>query len=99
MQCASSTTSRPVLASSGSAVSANRGLASRSGETSSTSTSSARSASNTGCQSATLAELTVAARRPARSAAATWSRISASSGEMTSVGPRPASRSAAVAAQ
>ena len=67
MQCASSTTSRPVLASSGSAVSANRGLASRSGETSSTSSSSAPSASNTGCQSSTLAELTVAARSPARS--------------------------------
>ncbi len=60
---------------------------------------SAPSASKTSCQSSTLDELTVAARSPDRPAAATWSRISASSGEMTSVGPRPAARSAAVAAQ
>ena len=66
MQCASSTTSSPVSASSGSARSANLGLASRSGETSRTSTSSAASASKTCCQSSTLAELTVAARSPAR---------------------------------
>ena len=38
-------------------------------------------------QSSTLVELTVAARSPARSAAAIWSRISASSGETTRVGP------------
>ena len=36
-----------------------------------------------------LVELMVAARSPARSAAAIWSRISASSGETTSVGPPP----------
>ena len=53
-----------------------------------------------GCaQSSTLVELIVAARSPARSAAVIWSRISASSGDTTSVGPTPGSRSAAVAAQ
>ena len=41
----------------------------------------------------------VAARSPAREAAAIWSRISASSGDTTSVGPAPSSRKAAVAAQ
>ena len=41
----------------------------------------------------------VAARSPAREAAAIWSRISASSGDTTSVGPIPSSRRAAVAAQ
>ena len=46
------------------------------------------------CQSSTLAELTVAARSPARSAAATWSRMSASSGETTSVGPAAGARAA-----
>ena len=46
-----------------------------------------------------LVEFTVAARSPARSAAAIWSRIRASSGETTSVGPPPAARSAEVAAQ
>ena len=78
---------------------AKRGLASRSGETSSTSIRPARTSPSTSSQSSTLVELTVAARSPARLAAAIWSRISASSGETTSVGPAPASRSAAVAAQ
>ncbi len=50
-------------------------------------------------QSEKLDEFRVAARRPERSAAATWSRISASSGETTSVGPAPASRRARVAIQ
>ena len=75
--------------SSGSAAFSKRGLARRSGETSSTSTSFRSSASNTSCQSSALAELTVRARIPARSAAATWSRIRASSGEMTTLGPAP----------
>ena len=38
-------------------------------------------------QSSTLAELMVAACSPARPAASIWSRISASSGEITNVGP------------
>ena len=59
----------------------------------------ARTSVITSSQSSTLVELTVAARSPARAAAAIWSRISASSGETTRVGPPPASRSAAVAAQ
>ncbi len=46
-----------------------------------------------------LEEFSVAAVRPAREAAATWSRISDSSGETTSVGPRPSERRTAVAAQ
>ena len=44
-----------------------------------------------------LDELIVTATRPSRSAAATWSRISASSGETTTVGPQPRSRSMRVA--
>ena len=60
---------------------------------------SSASAAKTTCQSSTFAELTVAARSPERFAAATWSRINASNGDTTSVGPRPAARSAAVAAQ
>ena len=44
-----------------------------------------------------FAELTVAARMPARSAAAIWLRISASSGETMTVAPAPRSRSRAVA--
>ena len=58
-----------------------------------------RMSASTSSQSSTLVELTVAARSPARPAAAIWSRIRASSGETTSVGPPPAARSAAVAAQ
>ena len=44
-------------------------------------------------QSVTLLELMVAAWTPARSAAATWLRISASNGDTMTVAPRPASRS------
>ncbi len=44
-------------------------------------------------------EFSVAARRPARPAATTWSRISDSSGDTTSVGPNPSDRRIAVAAQ
>jgi hypothetical protein len=44
-----------------------------------------------------LAELTVAARMPARAAASIWLRISASSGETITVGPAPCARSSAVA--
>ena len=48
----------------------------------------------TSSHSATLPELIVAARTPARSAAATWLRISASSGDTMTVGPWPRSRAA-----
>jgi hypothetical protein len=74
-------------------------LASRSGDTSSTSTSPARNDDSTADHSSMLEELRVAARSPAREAAATWSRISDSSGETTSVGPAPSERRTAVAAQ
>src|SRR5215203_3216966 len=47
--------------------------------------------------SVTLPELIVAARTPARSAAATWLRISASSGDTMTVAPRPLSRSSLAA--
>jgi hypothetical protein len=99
MQCASSMTTRPVEASSPGRRRAKPALPSRSGETSSTSSRSPAMSSKTASQSSRLVELTVAARSPACAAAATWSRISASSGETTSVGPRPAARSAEVAAQ
>jgi hypothetical protein len=46
-----------------------------------------------------LLEFSVAARRPARLAAATWSRINDSSGDTTRVGPAPSARRIAVAAQ
>jgi hypothetical protein len=98
MQCASSTTSSPVAAARrGSTVSRNEGLLSRSGETSSTSTSPAATADRTSSHSSTLAELIVAARIPARAAAATWLRISASSGDTMTVAPAPRARSNAVA--
>ena len=48
-------------------------------------------------QSSLLVELMVAARIPARSAASIWLRISASSGEMITVGPAPRLRIRAVA--
>jgi hypothetical protein len=66
---------------------------------SSTSSLPERRSSSTPDHSSTLVELMVAARSPAREAAAIWSRISASSGDTTSVGPFPSSRSAVVAAQ
>ena len=98
MQCASSTTSRPqVAASRGSTSSRKPGLLSRSGLTSSTSTSPARIASWIGSQSSMLVELMVTARMPARSAAAIWLRIRASSGETITVGPAPWARSSSVA--
>jgi hypothetical protein len=74
-------------------------LASRSGETSSTSISPASSARSVSAQESMLEELSVAACRPARPAAATWSRIRDSSGDTTSVGPWPSARRIAVAAQ
>ena len=98
MQWASSTTSSPqVAASFGSTSSRNPGLLSRSGDTSSTSTSPARIWSWTGSHCSMLVELMVTARMPARSAAAIWLRISASSGDTMTVGPAPCSRSSRVA--
>ena len=43
-------------------------------------------------KAAAFAELMAAARTPARSAAATWSRMSASSGDTINAGPAPARR-------
>ena len=87
-------TSSPVRrTSSGSWFSRKDGLVSRSGDTSSTSTSSAASCSRTVSHSSWLAELMATARTPARAAAATWSRIRASSGDTISVGPAPRRRS------
>ena len=98
MQWASSTTSSPqVAASRGSTSSRKPGLLRRSGLTSRTSTSPAAIASWIGCHCSMLVELIVTALIPARSAAAIWLRISASSGETITVGPAPADRSRAVA--
>ena len=98
MQWASSTTSRPhVAASRGITSSRKPGLLSRSGETSSTSTSPALIASLIGCHCSMLVELIVTALIPARSAAAIWLRISASSGETITVGPAPLDRRSSVA--
>ena len=98
MQWASSTTSSPhVAASRGSTSSRKPGLFSRSGLTRRTSTSPAAIAAWIGSQSSMLVELMVTAWMPARSAAAIWLRISASSGETITVGPAPSARSSRVA--
>ena len=98
MQCASSTTSSPARRIRvGSCSSRNLGLLSRSGDTSSTSTSSSCSCCSTSDHSCAFAELMATARTPARAAAATWSRMSASSGETRMVGPAPRRRSSSVA--
>ena len=57
----------------------------------------ARGGSRMSVHSSGFAELMLAARTPARSAAATWSRIRASSGETRIVGPAPRRRSSRVA--
>ena len=80
---------RSVAASRGSTSSRKPGLLSRSGLTSSTSTSPAWIWSWIGCHWSMLVELIVTARMPARSAAAIWLRISASSGLTITVGPAP----------
>lgn len=98
MQCASSTTSMPIRAISvGICSSRNFGLFRRSGETRSTSTSSRASAAWVSPHSCAFAELIDTARTPARAAAATWSRIRASSGDTRTVGPPPRRRSRRVA--
>ena len=75
------------------------GLASRSGETSRTSTVPAPSSASICPHASMFDELRVAAVSPARSAAATWSRISDNNGDTTRVGPAPSLRLMAVAAQ
>ena len=98
MQWASSTTSRPAVSVSwGSTSSRKVGLFSRSGLTSRTSISPASTRARIADQSSMLVELIVAAWMPARSAASIWLRISASSGEMITVGPAPSPRIRAVA--
>ena len=86
-----------MAASRGSTSSRKPGLLSRSGLTRRTSISPAAIARWVSSQSSRLVELIVTARMPARSAAAIWLRISASSGETITVGPDPASRSSSVA--
>ena len=90
MQWASSmTTSAAPAARCGRISSRNTGLLSRSGETSRTSTSPARTRVSISSHWVTLAEFMVTARIPARSAAATWSRMRASNGEMMMLAPAP----------
>ncbi len=86
-----------MAASLGSTLSRKSGLFSRSGLISSTSTAPARISSVISSHSSRLAELIVRAWMPARSAASTWLRIRASSGDTMTVGPAPRSRSSAVA--
>src|SRR6266536_368057 len=98
MQCASSTTSSPtVLTRSESTSRRNRSLFSRSGEISRRSTSPSRTWCSISSHSSRFPLLIVAARTPARSAIWIWLRMSASSGETSSVGPAPRSRSRRVA--
>jgi hypothetical protein len=93
MQCASSMTSSPTRAARpGSTSRANQAEFSRSGEMASRSTVSAASSAATASHSSRLDELMVRARRPIRVAAASWSRIRASSGLTSSAGPAPDSR-------
>lgn len=81
----------------GSTSSRKSGLLSRSGLTRRTSTSPAATSAWTVSHSSVFDELIVRARMPARAAASTWLRISASSGETITVGPLPRSRSSEVA--
>lgn len=91
-------TTRPASAARrGSTSSRKPGLLSRSGEQRRTSMSPLLICSWIWSHSVTFAELMVAARTPARPAAAIWSRMSASSGEMMMVGPEPRARSREVA--
>ena len=91
MQCASSITTSPASAARwGRTSSRKTGLLSRSGETSRTSTSPARTWAWIWSHWVALAEFMVTAWIPARLAAATWSRMRARSGETMTVGPAPA---------
>ena len=98
MQCASSHTSanaRVCIVSN--TRRRNPALANRSGAINNRSIWSAAMRSSMSAHESMLDELIVTADRPSRSAAATWSRISASSGDTTIVGPHPRSRSMRVA--
>ena len=98
MQWASSITSNPLRRPTAGRTSCrNSGLASRSGEINKTSTSSAAIRSLTPVHSLVFELLMVSARIPSRSAASIWLRIRASSGDTSSVGPDPLSRSIRVA--
>jgi len=98
MQCASSHTRVNALDRNESNTRRRKpGLARRSGAISNRSTSSEVKRASRSSQASTLDELMVTAVSPRRSAAATWSRISASNGEITTVGPQPRARSIAVA--
>ena len=91
MQWASSTTSMPTdRASCGSTSSRKPGALRRSGLIRSRSSLSTSAWISSHC--VMFAELIVAARMPARAAASTWLRMSASSGETIIDGPSPASR-------
>ena len=93
MQCASSTTSKPIRSAIGyKTVSIKSWFAKRSGETSKQSTSPCSNLSLMRCHSSLFVEFNVSAVIPNRSAAATWLRIRASKGEMIIVGPAPRSR-------
>ena len=83
--------------STGMTAAANSGLASRSGDTSTRSTSSACSRSVSSATVVLVDELTVMHRSPSRLAARIWLRINASSGEISSVGPSPCWRRMLVA--
>ena len=91
------TTSPALAARLGSTVSRKSGLFSRSGLTSSTSTLPSATSARTASHSSMLAELIVRPTMPARPAASSWLRISASSGETITVAPEPRARSSAVA--
>ena len=100
MQCASSTTNMPIERRiPGSSRALKSALANRWADTNRTSIRSAARSSSIAAQSSRLAELIVTARRPRRSAASIWLRISESSGLTTSVGPCPRSRRTRVAIQ
>ncbi len=93
-------TSRPIWPASPSSTRRPKpGLASRSGDTSSTSIATGAQIVLDAGPLVDVDEFSVAARSPARLAAATWSRINDSSGDTTSVGPAPSARRIAVAAQ
>ena len=100
MQWASSTTNIPIERwIPGSSRALKSSFANRWADTNRTSIRSAARSSSMEAQSSRLAELIVTARRPSRSAASIWFRISDSNGLTMSVGPWPASRRTRVAIQ
>jgi hypothetical protein len=97
MQCASSTTSSPQVAASRAAPRRGSRVVEPLGADQQHVDLAGADRSWTGSHCSMLVELIVTARMPARSAAAIWLRISASSGETITVGPAPCSRSSRVA--